>query len=339
MRPPPTHIFLQTNQRCNLRCTHCNYWQHSDADRANYLSLERRRGLVKEFAELGGKYVVTCGGEPTLDLEDLFDLTAAARSSGLGCLTVTNGTRINSAERAERMLAEGPSEITLSLDHWQVQANDRLRGRPGAHNAVCTALDYLLTAREKMGARTPIYVMTILSEDTWPTLDCFFQFVLVELGADKLKLNVLQPTFGQNGPDEYFQGSRVSDVAACIEMIRFCDEHFGLMRNPKWLADVEMYLRSVEAHASDLLRGWATPDGTHGEICNSRDRNIMVDLYGKARLCFSHHFPASSLRGGDLADFWHSQSLFARDQMEGCKRWCGISHSVRASSSLRKTPS
>lgn len=332
---PPQFLFLQTNQRCNLRCTHCNYWQNTDSEKASYLSLERRRELVAEFAELGGKNVVTCGGEPMLDFEDYFDLMRAARSSGVGCLSVINGTRVQTVAAADRMIAEGPSEITVSLDHWREDENDRLRGKKGAHRLAVKALDLLLAARARARAQTPIYIMTILSEDTWPTLDMFYRFALVGVGVDKLKLNILQPTF-QSGPvDEYFKGARVSDVQKCMAMIRECDRRWNIRRNPLWLAAVEMYLASVARCASPLL-GWANR-GTEDAICNSYDRNIMVDLYGRARLCFSHSFPAALLvQRGDLARFWAGDSLPIRDQMVGCKQFCGISHSVRKEPSLLK---
>jgi MoaA/NifB/PqqE/SkfB family radical SAM enzyme len=330
---PPSFLFLQTNQRCNLRCTHCNYWQNTDADKAQYLTLERRRELVQEFAELGGKNVVTCGGEPMLDFEEYFDLMGAARSSGVGCLSVINGTRVQTQAAAERMIAEGPSEITVSLDHWQPWQNDRLRGKTGAHRLAVRALDLLLTARARARAKTPIYVMTILSDDTWPTLDMFYRFALVGLGVDKLKLNIIQPTFQQSGADEYFKGARVSDVEQCMSMIRECDRRWNIQRNPAWLAAVEMYLRSAASCASPLL-GWQNR-GTEEAICNSYERNVMIDLYGRARLCFSHSFPSAKLeRRGDLTRFWNDDSLPIREQMIGCKQFCGISHSVRKEPSL-----
>ncbi len=330
---PPRFMFLQTNQRCNLRCTHCEYWRNDDDQKASYVSLEGRRELVREFAALGGQNVVTCGGEPMLDLEEYFDLMGACRAHGVGCLSVVNGTRIQSAAVADRMIAEGPTEITISLDHWQPEENDRLRGVQNAHRMAVQALRLLLEARTRAGAKTPIYVMTILSEDTWPTLERFYEFALDELGVDKLKLNVLQPTFQGVGHDTYFAGARVSDVAACMAAIRKCDARWHLERNPKWLDDVEMYLTSVTACASPLL-GWSNR-GTTEAICNSYDRNIMIDLYGRAKLCFSGSFPSVHLvQSGDLTRFWQSDSVPIRESMLGCKQWCGISHSVRASSSL-----
>lgn len=340
---PPRFLFLQTNNRCNLRCTHCDYWKLDDDDRANYLSPVSRHCLIEEFAELGGQYVVTCGGEPMLDLAEYFQLWAACRAAGVSGLSVINGTRVQTKEVARRMVTEGPSEITVSLDHWQPAEHDRLRGVKNSHAMAVKALELLrearleqqLELRRSSSRPVKLYAMTILSEDTWPTLDRFYEFALDGIGVDKLKLNIIQPTFRGVGQDAYFAGARVSDVAACMAMIRKCDQRWSIPRNPAWLEAVEMYLRSVSACASPLL-GWKER-GTTEAICNSYDRNIMVDLYGRARLCFSGSFPAVQLTGpGDLTSFWQAGSLPIRESMLGCKQFCGVSHSVRAASSLLK---
>ncbi len=332
----PRFMFLQTNQRCNLKCTHCEYWKLDDDDRANYLSRVRRAELVAEFAALGGEAIVTCGGEPMLDIDDYFSLMRAARDNGLRALSVVNGTRIKTIDMAIRMLWEGPTEITVSLDHWDPCENDRLRGAYGAHHAATEALKLLLYVRDCSNFQPPIYAMTILSEDTWPTLDRFYEFALNEIGVDKLKLNLVQPTFqGERGHDQYFESARILDIDGCLRKIRECDQRFGIARNPAWLANVEMHLRSVRSCAT-RLRGWSNA-GTSEAICNSYDRNIMVDLYGVARLCFSSIYPGVQLeRRGDLAEFWNAASLPIREKMIGCKQFCGISHSVRKEPSLLK---
>jgi uncharacterized Fe-S cluster-containing radical SAM superfamily protein len=331
-RPPPRFLFLQTNQRCNLKCTHCAYWKLNDDARANYLTTPERLAFLSEFKAIGGEAMVTCGGEPMLDLEDFFALTVGCRERGLRCLSVVNGTRIANARIAERMLREGPSEITISLDHWHPDTNDALRGVKGAHAAASRAVALLTTARARLQLDVPIYVMTILSEDTWPTLATFFCYVLEKLGADKLKLNLIQPSFQGTGPDHYFAGSRVSDVAACMAKVRECDAAFGIARNPEWLADVEMYLRSI----TNPLAGWNPSRRTERAICNSYDRNIMLDLYGNARLCFSELYPATNITPAGLREFWFGSSVAVRDAMVGCKQYCGISHSVRRTESTLK---
>lgn len=276
--------------------------------------------------------MVTCGGEPMLDIEDYYALTIGCRERALGCFSVVNGTRIPTSRAADRMIAEGPSEITISLDHWDPSENDRLRGVRGAHYVASRAVELLVEARARANASTPINIMTILSEDTWRSLDSFFRYAL-GLGVDKLKLNVMQPTFqGKSVNDAYFSGSRIRDIDGCMAAIRKADNLFGIARNPDWLSDVEMYLRSIR----NPLLGWSTSRGTARGICNSYDRNIMLDLYGGARLCFSETFPSTPLQPADLKDFWFDYSLPIRACMVGCKQYCGISHSVRRSESTLK---
>lgn len=336
-RTRPRFLFLQTNQRCNLKCTHCEYWRLNDEDSANYLSFERRTELIREFAALGGEALVTCGGEPMLDLVDYLGLMSAARAQGLRALSVTNGTVISSLARAHQVLEFGPSEITISFDHWRESEHDRLRGCHGAWQRAVRAVRWLRLARQERGSHTPIYAMALVSEDTWRTLWQFFEFAFCDLGVDKLKLNFAQPTFQhRGGGDEYFAGARISDVAGCLAEIRKCDERWEIRRNPEWLRAVEDYLTSAARCKSPLL-GWAHHGGTETAICNSYDRNIMIDLYGRARLCFSDRFPHVQLHErGDLAAFWYGSSLPIREKMIGCRQFCGISHSVRKEPSTLK---
>jgi hypothetical protein len=111
-----------------------------------------------------------------------------------------------------------------------------------------------------------------------------------------------------------------------------CDEKYGLGLNPVWRDQVRMYFRSL-AKAADVTRGWGSRGGTDEHICNTYERNIMVDHYGVARLCFSTGFPGMQLKArGDLARFWNGAE-FIRNSMRRCNQYCGISHSVRRESS------
>jgi len=92
---PPRFLFMETNKSCNLRCTHCDFWQRDDANKANYLSRQRKSEIVAEFAPLtpDGALVIW-GGEPMLALDEYFAMCADARRAGLRALSVVNGTRI-----------------------------------------------------------------------------------------------------------------------------------------------------------------------------------------------------------------------------------------------------
>ena len=82
--PPPRFVFMEVNKRCNLRCTHCDFWQRDDDDKANYFSTERKMAIMDEFSSMNPNgNIVVCGGEPMLDLEDYFNICK-------GCLLYTS---------------------------------------------------------------------------------------------------------------------------------------------------------------------------------------------------------------------------------------------------------
>ena len=331
---PPDFLFIQINKRCNLRCQHCDFWQLDDNDRPRYLSNERRREVLGEFAAMhsGGK-VVICGGESMLDLDDYFDIAGTSRQLGLHCLSVINGTRVRDTERADRMVREGPHEISVSLNSHRAELHDRTRGVRGAFAKAVKALRLLLEARARHGTATRIYAMGLIFDENYRELDAFYDFVLNDVGADKLKLNFIQPSFGHDAPmDDFFAKHHHVDPDFLHTAIGECDRKYNLGLNPVWRDQVRMYFRSL-AKAQDVAKGWSSRTGTDEHICNTYERNIMVDHYGVARLCFSTNFPGFPLKErGDLHKFWHSAE-FIRQRMRRCNQYCGISHSVRRESS------
>ena len=164
----------------------------------------------------------------------------------------------------------------------------------------------------------------------------FYDFVLNDIGADQLKLNFLQPSFGQAGElDPFFAAESGVDADELVEILKRCDAEHSLGLNPAWIRTVGMYFRSI-AKGHDLERGWQSEAATEEHICNTYDRNVMINHYGVARLCFSVGFPGKALREpGDFRAFWEGAGAI-RSKMRKCNQWCGISHSVRRESSTLK---
>jgi MoaA/NifB/PqqE/SkfB family radical SAM enzyme len=332
----PDFLFLQINKRCNLRCQHCDFWKLNDDDRPLYLSMDRRLELLREFSEMRpGGAVVICGGESMLDLDDYFGIATGCRSLGLRCLSVINGTRVRDRERADRMVNEGPHEISVSLNSHRADVHDRTRGVRGSFDKAVRALRLLLEARTRNDTQTRVYAMGLIFDENYREIDAFYDFVLNDVGADKLKLNFLQPSFGHDGAvDPFFRDHHDVDPDVLHDIIGACDTKYALGLNPVWRDQVRMYFRSLQ-RAGDIERGWSSAAGTEQHICNTYERNIMVDHYGVARLCFSHNFPGMPLRSyGDLARFWQSAE-FIRTSMRRCNHYCGISHSVRRETSTQ----
>jgi MoaA/NifB/PqqE/SkfB family radical SAM enzyme len=231
------------------------------------------------------------------------------------------------------MILEGPLEISISLNSHKASLHDQTRGVPGAFQKATNALRQLLDARRRLSNQTTrIYAMGLIFNENYREIEDFYDFVLNDIGADKLKLNFLQPSFGDTQVDHFFAEHHDVDPAELAAILQRCNERFRLGLNPKWLSDVQMYFDSLR-DASHLEKGWAGPTRTARHICNTYERNIMVDHYGMARLCFSTDFRGVSLRvEGDLQRFWLDANDIRR-RMRSCNRLCGISHSVRRNSS------
>lgn len=321
MPESPRYLFVTMHTGCNLRCEHCTYWQRGDNREYD------RVPIVEEYAELSpGGAVVTCGGEATLDMEDWLALGRQCRARGLRLLSVTNGTHITE-RNAERVVDEGPVEVTVSIDASTPEAHDAYRGVRGSWDAATRAVRALVRARGRGGPR--VYVMMIVGERSWRDIPAMYELALGELGADKLKLNMAQPTFGLvNGQDDWYARNVIRDIDGFMETMRDARARHGVEVAGEWERAVESYWRDVGVDVA-VRRGWRSPGKTSEALCNSAERNVMVDERGVMRLCFSPRYPGRRwVQHGDLREFW--DWAWWRDAMRRCRAYCGISHSVRA---------
>jgi MoaA/NifB/PqqE/SkfB family radical SAM enzyme len=326
-------MFVELNRACNLRCAHCDYWMETD-DEATLPDHQRLAFLISEFAALSPHgTIVTCGGEPMLRLGAWFEMARLVRKHGLSMFSVSNGTRIRDAAMAERVIREGPHEISISLNAATAAEHDRTRGVSGAFEKTTKAIRLLVEARQRLGLNDrKIIVMGLVYAGSYRNLPQFYDFVLNDLKADKLKLNMLQPTFRQSGQlDPFFASEYQVDPDELATIMEAAAVRHGLDINTAFTEQAAMYFRSLAA-ANDLEKGWQSTSSTREHICNTYDRNIMVDLEGIARLCFSTGFRGEKIeKTGDLKRFWDGTEDI-RQKMRVCNRWCGISHSVRKES-------
>lgn len=188
-------MLVQPNLTCNLRCQHCHLWRNTDPGRRTDKYDALRLQAVREFAELNPLgTVITCGGEPLAEPRHYFDLCQTSRETGLTTMSVLNGTLTETQDQADDLLVRGTDEISLSLDHPQPEIHDQMRGHRGAWAKTVRCLEMLLGARRRLGLPRKLYVMLMVCDFNYRQLDETYDLVLRKLGADKLKLNFLQPT-------------------------------------------------------------------------------------------------------------------------------------------------
>lgn len=337
------YMYVTLNLGCNIKCNHCDFWKR-DEDPTGMTDAQIFQ-LISEYRDVAGPQarVVSCGGEPLMSKDRYFAIARQCKDLDLKFMSVTNGTLIKTPEFAERVVGEGPHEISVSLDAPDAETHDRLRGggSKGLWAVSTRGLRLMADAREKLGLDKKIhkiYVMGLVTQSIVGKLDAFYDLVLNQLGADKLKLNVMQPSFGNDPNDHFFQDEQVQDIPGLMAEIQATDAKYKIDRNPLWLHQVAMYMTST-ARSVRRLRGWGAHAHMAEHICNTYERNIMVDLWGTMRLCFSNDFPGDKWSApGDLRKFWEVSSLPIAERMTTCNQYCAISHSVRKESATKQIP-
>ena len=329
---------MQPNLTCNLRCQHCQMWRITDPTRMADRMAPLRLHAVREFAELNPQGTVdTSGGEPLMEPSHYFELCRSARELGLHSISVMNGTLIDTQEQADDLLTRGADLIALSLDHPREEIHDMMRGKQGSWKKTTKCLRMLVDARKRLRLPRKLHVVLMVYNDNYQQLDDAYDLVLHQIGADKLKLNFLLPTLSKFTKIDSFWNLHSRNINPDILMgiIGHCESKYNLNFNPEWKADVRCYAESLARHHQ------GEPLQTTRQLCNSCDRNLVLEFGGMMRLCPFPKFPSQPYREpGDMKRYWRSpETEKLRSEMRQCRDICGICHAYRRNSATLETTS
>ena len=174
--------------------------------------------------------------------------------------------------------------------------------------------------------------MGLIFDENYREIDAFYDFVLNDVGADKLKLNFIQPSFGHDASeDEFFANHHRVDPDELYDMIGECDRKYNLGLNPLWREQVRMYFRSLPKATTLRAAGVRAP-GRRAHLQHLRAQHHGGPLRRRAVVLLDDfpRVPAEEARRP--RHFWHSAE-FIRRSMRRCNQFCGISHSVRRETS------
>lgn len=165
LRGRPFNCLLQVTNRCNMKCSFCDFWPNP-APRGQELSLEDYRRLADELRSMGRFLVSIEGGEPFLR-PDLLPLVEAFGQHHLPAL-FTNGWYVT-RENARALYRGGLTHCSVSIDYPQKERHDAKRRLEGTWERAWRALDHLLEAAPR-GSKQ-VHVMTVIMEDNWRDLE------------------------------------------------------------------------------------------------------------------------------------------------------------------------
>lgn len=138
----PAIASVNITSRCNSRCCYCDIWEGTEG--FGEPAIEELRRLHESFVKLGIKKVSLSGGEPLLrkDLEEVISVF----SKDMSVSVITNGILLTK-ERVDSLVQAGVEVIVLSLDTFNPEIYQKLRGVPFKHAQA--ALEALMYANEK----------------------------------------------------------------------------------------------------------------------------------------------------------------------------------------------
>lgn len=149
LKTPVVLIFFVTS-RCNLRCSHCFYWQELNTAANEELSIDEIRKIARSFEHPVSLSLT--GGEPFLrnDLKEIIE----AFHEGCGTREVgiaTNGTlEASIVETVHSVLGEGllsNLSVQVSLDGLE-KTHDAIRGIKGSFEKAMSTLKALKKIRQ-----------------------------------------------------------------------------------------------------------------------------------------------------------------------------------------------
>ncbi len=319
----PKMLCLEVTRECNLRCRQCHIWEGKDPD--NTLSGEEHTRIVEEMAALSpGATIALASGETMLKCKDFFAITSACSRRGLHCFVNTNGTFLND-RNVDRLLEDGPSTLSISLDSNRGELHDWLRGKQGTFECAVDGIRQLVS-RRNTNHKLKIQVMSILFDRNIREIEDYVAFA-ADLGVDGVTFQVLAPTFGnRSSKDLFFQEHFPRDPemwnTAVATILRLRGEGAPILTTAEDLNEArDMSIRKSEGRL---------PEFTDTQVCDSGNRNLMIDQNGDVMLCFFMRSltggrPLGNVRNATLRGIWESEfATEIRVIMNECRKTCGL---------------
>lgn len=135
-------VFLAITKKCPMNCEHCYEWD--EINKKETLDLDTLKKIVAKYQNLGTSQFVIGGGEPLARFNDLIELLKSAKP-GSDFWISTSGFNLT-PEKAWALKAAGLTGVSISIDHFDAEANNRFRGHREATRHALEAAQNALNA-------------------------------------------------------------------------------------------------------------------------------------------------------------------------------------------------
>lgn len=125
VRTMPIRLWVESSSICNLKCIMCPNKNMSAAEKT-VMPLELFKKIVDEARHFASDMYLHHRGEPLMN-PALFDMITYAASAGIRTRFHTNGTLLT-REKAEKLLKAGPQLVSFSVDGFEKETYEKIRG-------------------------------------------------------------------------------------------------------------------------------------------------------------------------------------------------------------------
>lgn len=198
--PALNTLYVYVTEGCNCACKHC--WiitPELGRKRGAFITPELLEAAITEAKPLGLSSLKWTGGEPTYH-PDFPTLLAIQKKHGLTGIMESNGMEITPS-LADLLMESGVTFVSVSLDGARAKTHDAVRGVKGAFRRAVSGI-----ANLKAAGFAPQIIMSLMRNNTGE-LEELLQLA-GSMGADSVKLNVIQPTL--RGEELHGQGDVLS---------------------------------------------------------------------------------------------------------------------------------
>ncbi len=292
-------VFMDQNNRCNLRCRMCGFSDPRVAGlRGHDMPMWLFRRVVDEVFPHAHYVALSCLAEPfmTRDITQRLDLLKF--QTGLEIEIISNGTLLT-PERIGSMIENRISRIGISIDGASRDVYEKIR--VGAKfDRVIGNIRLLNEMKAASGSRLPaLRFLHVISEANVDHFGAFLEMA-EELGVDSVDVRTIQPFV--NADD------RGSDQAVFWNKIKACREQLGEWLDRTGVQDLG-YLRTTNDKI-DLYdeRGELVP-------CKAAAENLTVLFNGDVVPCTAwSRPPVGNLARQSFDEIWNGAAARAMRQ-------------------------
>ncbi|MFP3870538.1 MAG: radical SAM protein [Syntrophobacteria bacterium] len=249
---------LEVTQRCNLRCTFCDYWKCKGPENR----LEDYTPIVRHLNPL---HLTITGGEPLLrsDLEKIVH-SIRTQTSFVYMNLITNGSLL-SIDRALSLWHAGLNQLSVSLD-FPDERHDRNRGKTGLWRHLQQTLPRLAeTEIDNLGLNT-----VIMKENLGDLLEIART---AKSWGFKVSYSTYNP-FKSDNPEHLIPAGQLKRLEQVIgELITWKRQHGNITNSDFYLNNIPGYFRGRGISGCLAGRKWVqvSPEGTLRRCSDKED--------------------------------------------------------------------